>query len=156
MDIAGKIITTIERMKGRLITNLLAVPEEKRTVSPGGDARTPLLVAAECGLINALVTSRLTGGPLPDHIAISERDAYLTRFADADAVIAYIHEQTEQLYAAIRAIDLATWEDSIEILPGRPAMSRFDIAMLPATHFAYHDGQLNFIHTLHGDTKRHT
>lgn len=156
MDIAEAIIVAIDRMKGRLITDLLAVPEEKRNVSPGGAARTPLLIAAECGLINALVTARLTGGPTPKHIAFDQRDPFLATLGDTEAVVAYINEQTDALYAAIRAIDPATWDDMIELMPGRPLMSRFDVAFLPATHYAYHDGQLNFIHTLSGDTKRYT
>lgn len=155
MNVAEAIIVAIERMKGRLITDLLAVPEEKRNVSPGGAARTPLLVAAECGLINALITARLTGGPPPEHIAIDQRDPFLVTLGDTEAVLAYIDEQTNALYAAIRATDPTTWEEMIELLPSRPSMSRFDLALLPATHFAYHDGQLNFVHLLDGDTKRY-
>ena len=44
--------------------------------------------------------------------------------------------------------------ETTNALMGR-VMTRLAVAELPAVHMSYHDGQLNYIHSLCGDSEMH-
>jgi uncharacterized damage-inducible protein DinB len=134
--------------------DLKAIPQEQLCVSPGGCARDALNLVAECAMVNGFVSRFLQTGSF-ERPPAEDRQAHLASFDTAEKALSYLEQETNHLVAAIEAVDENTLGDVIETTPlGRP-MTRFAIAQLPAVHMMYHDGQLNYIQTLHGDDKMH-
>ncbi len=137
----------------RLLTNdLKAIAADKANICPGGCARTALNIVAECASVNAMAATVLSGGefkrPSPE-----EREAHLNSFDTTDKVLAYLDQETQHLLEVIDTIDESTFGDEMSPF-GRP-MTRFGVAGLPSWHMMYHDGQLNYIQSLHGDGEMH-
>ena len=144
----------VELAYRRLANDLRAIPEDKVNVSPGGDARPALHIVAECATVNGQIAACLsTGAPLP-RLSPEEREAHLRSFDTAEKALAFLDQETQKLLEAIDALDESTLGDVSREVMGRP-LTRFGIAELPAVHMMYHDGQLNYIHTLHGDRQMH-
>lgn len=144
----------IELAHRRLAADLRATPEDKANVSPGGDARSALHIVAECATVNGQIAAYLTTGT-PPSLSREEREAHLRSFDTAEKALAYLDQETAKLLEAVDALDESTLGDEVsrEVM-GRP-ISRFALAELPAAHMMYHDGQINYIHTLHGDRQIH-
>lgn len=140
---------TIQR---RLIQDLEAMAEDKINTCPGGCARPALNLVAECAMINALVAGYLRTG-VAERLPPDQRQAHLASFDTREKARAYLEQTTQDLLNALETLDENTLGDVSEPL-GRP-MSRFEIAQLPAMHMMYHDGQLNYLQTLHGDDQIH-
>lgn len=143
-----------ERMLGLLTNDLKAIPEDKNNVSPAPGARPALHIVAECAVFNGFIAEYLSTGTLPSLPRGEEREALLRSFDTAEKALAHLDQETQKLLAAIDALDEDTLGDITRQPLGRP-MSRFGLAEMPATHMMYHDGQLNYIHTLLGDTQMH-
>ncbi|GAB4462687.1 MAG: hypothetical protein OHK0029_30000 [Armatimonadaceae bacterium] len=137
----------------RLINDLKAIPAEKQNECPGGCSRTALNIVAECGMVNGFIAAYLRGesGPRPSP---EERNAFLASFDTEEKSVTYLQEQTDKLLEAIGALDESVLGDDDSNFFGRP-MTKFAIAELPAMHMSYHDGQLNYIHTLNNDSAVH-
>jgi len=133
----------------RLTNNLTAIPVEHLNDAPSGCARTALNIAAECALINGYAAEGLTTGALTRLVG-DDRTAHLASFTTLESTLAYLDEKTAQLIAAIEALDESNLGETTELF-GRP-MSLFAFAELPASHMSYHDGQIAYIQTLHGDS----
>ncbi len=155
LDVAERFVAALDRANDRLIADLRAVPEESRAVSPGGVARSPYSVALECGIINTRIAAALEGKSLPATPAHGEYDTMLTHLPTFEAVAEFVTHETLVLKFAVRKIDPTRWGETLEIFPSRPAMTRFDAVLLALNHMSYHDGQLNFVHLLSGDSKIH-
>jgi hypothetical protein len=152
--IAERFIAALDRANDRILADLRAVPEEARAVSPGGAARSPYAIALECGIVNTRVAAALEGKvlPAPPH---DEYDTMLEHLPTFEAVAEFVTHETLVLKIMIERTDPETWGETIEVFPSRPPMTRFDAVLLALSHMAYHDGQLNFVHLLGGDTKIH-
>jgi hypothetical protein len=137
-----------------MVNDLKAVPSDQQNVSPGGCARASLNIVAECAMINAFVADYLTTGEMPERPAPESRDQFLASFDTEEKTLAFFEEQTEKLFAAFRSLDVETLGETTNALFGRP-MTRLAIAELPAMHMSYHDGQLNYVHSLCGDNQMH-
>ncbi len=96
-----------------------------------------------------LSTGQRTPRPSPE-----QRDAHLRSFDTEEKALAYLAQETARLLEAIDALDPVTLGDTSDEPLGRP-MSLFAVAELPAMHMMYHDGQLTYLQTLHGDTENH-
>ena len=145
----------IELAYRRLAADLRAIPEDIVNVSPGGDARPALHIVAECATVNGQIAASLsTGAPLL-RLSPEEREAHLRSFDTAEKALAFLAQETQKLLEAVDGLDESTLDDEVsrEVM-GRP-ITRFALAELPAGHMMYHDGQLNYIHTLHGDRQIH-
>jgi len=143
-----------ERWHRLLVNDLKAIDESKNNVSPGGSARPALHIVAECAAVNGMVAHYLrTGTPAP-RPPREERDAHWKSLDTLEKALAYLDEETNNLLGALDALDEDTLGDVSDQPLGRP-MSRFAVAELPAVHMAYHDGQLNYLQTLHGDDQMH-
>lgn len=137
----------------RLVSDLNAIAADKNNASPGGCARSALHIVAECAMINQFIAEYLTTGraerPSPE-----QRAAHLDSFNTSEKALAYLETATQQLLDAIEALDEETLGD-VSDQPLRRPISRFAVAELPAVHMSYHDGQLAYIQTLHGDDQNH-
>lgn len=153
LDVAERFVAALDRANDRLIADLRAVPEELRRVSPGGAARSPYSVALECAIINTRLAAALEGKPLPP--PPTDYETMLEHLPTFEAVAEFITHETLVLKSVVRRMDPANWGDLVEVFSSRPAMTRFDAILLTLSHMAYHDGQLNYVQLLGGDTERH-
>jgi len=136
----------------RLVKDLKAIPADKQNVSPGGCARAPLHYVAECGMLNGFLAGFLSGAAAPRPNP-EEREKVLSAADTEEKALAMLQDGTDKLLAAIAALDPETLGDTVEFF-GR-TWTRLAVAELPASHMSYHDGQLNYVHTLCGDSQVH-
>ncbi|HZO90085.1 MAG TPA: DinB family protein [Chthonomonadaceae bacterium] len=143
----------IQSARHRLVNDLKAIPAEKQNERPGGCARSALHIVAECATLNGTIATFLRTGTM-NRLSREEREAHLRSFDTEETALAYLEQETQRLLEAVDTLDENTLGDVSTEPLGRP-MSRFALAGLPAGHMMYHDGQLNYIQTLHGDDKIH-
>jgi hypothetical protein len=141
-----------ERMHSQLVNDLNALPEDKAGVSPGGVARPAIEFVVECGGLNMMVSTLLTGGEFKRRTP-EERKAFYATFTTREQALAFLDQQTQGLLTTLDGLDENTLGDMIDGPIG--PMTRFALAQLPAMHMMYHDGQLNYLQALHGDDKMH-
>jgi uncharacterized damage-inducible protein DinB len=103
-------------------------------------------------MVNGFVANYLRTG-VAQRLPADQRQTHLASFDTAEKALAYLEEETHNLLDALETLDPDTLGDVADLF-GRP-MTRFEIAELPAMHMMYHDGQLNYIQTLHGDDQIH-
>jgi hypothetical protein len=154
LDLKTHLRDTTERVRGLLVNDLKAIPADKQNVSPGGAARTALNIVAECAAVNGMIAGWLSTGQGISRPSPEQREAHLRSFDTQEKALAYLDQETNRLLSAIDALDPDTLGDTSDEPLGRP-MSRFAVAELPAMHMMYHDGQLTYLQTLHGDTENH-
>ncbi len=141
-----------ERGAKHLKNNLLALAEDKRNTCPGGCAHTPIFMVAECGAVNGMV-ARLLNKEVFERPSSEQRQAYLTSFDTTEKALALLEENTAKLTAAIDGLDESTLGDTVQTMIGERTM--FGLAEIPMWHMSYHDGQLNYLQTLHDDGEMH-
>ena len=142
-----------ERAHQLLVKDLHALPEESAGGCPGGVARPALELVAECAGTNGFIAGMLTTGeanrPTPE-----QRKAYYASFTTRESVLAELEQKTQLLLNAIDGMDETTMGEMLPGVFGSP-MTRFALAGVPAMHMMYHDGQINYIQCLHGDSEIH-
>lgn len=154
VDLPAHLEAMTRNIYHRLVNDLKAVPADKQNASPGGCARAPLHVVAECGVINGFVAKYLTTGIVPERPAADVREKFLASFDTEEKALAYLTEQTDTLCSAFQTLDGESLGETTDALMGR-IMTRLAVAELPAVHMSYHDGQLNYVHSLCGDNQMH-
>jgi hypothetical protein len=147
------IVQMTELNARRLADDLKAIPADKRNVSPGGCARTPLSIVAECGSLNGRVATFLKGGEMV-RFPPAELEAIFRPYNTLEKALAYLDEQTAILIETIRGLDDAALGEISDKPFGRP-VSLYVTALMPASHMSYHDGQLNYIQMLGDDQTVH-
>ncbi len=152
LTLAAYLRTATEVAYNNLVNDLNALEEDKAAGTPHEALRPAIKVVAECGSVNGLLAALVATGtatmPTPE-----QREAFYASITTRDAALAVLQDGTEKLYAAIEATAPDTWGDSV---PGPFApWTRAAAAGLAARHMMYHDGQINYVHLLHGDTEMH-
>ena len=141
-----------ERAHSLLVKDLNALAEDKANETPGGVTRPAIEFVVECGGINMLIGALLAGEdakrPAPE-----ERKAFYATFTTREQALAFLETQTQGLLTALDNLDENALGDTIDGPLG--PMTRFGLAEVPAMHMMYHDGQLNYLHALHGDSEMH-
>ncbi len=138
----------------RLTKDLKAIPAEKQNVSPMGAARTPLNIVAECAFVNGRIAEVLRVGTPSPRPAPEEQEKHLNSFDTEEKVLAYLQEETEVLLSTLESLSPERLQETTDFPFGRPITVLF-LAEFASIHIMYHDGQLNYIHTLYGDTAVH-
>jgi hypothetical protein len=154
VDLKAHLEATTRNQYNRIVNDLKAIPADKQNVSPGGCSRAPLNIVAECGALNGFVAQYLSTGEMPERPSPDVREPFLASFDTEEKALAFIAEKTEALFTAFRTLDASTLGETTTALFGRP-MTGLAIAELPAVHMSYHDGQLNYVHSLCGDQTTH-
>ncbi|MGC4044615.1 MAG: hypothetical protein QM758_12540 [Armatimonas sp.] len=145
----------IIQAKTFLTKDLKAIPADKQGTTFDGCSRSALSIVSECGGNCAIITKILQGAS-GHEMTREEMGALMHPFEveTEENVLAYLEEKSGELLRFISECD----EDTLgDICPEFPwgQLTRFDVAMVPAGHMMYHDGQLNFIQTLIGDGDVH-
>lgn len=133
--------------------DLKALPEAALTACPGGCARTPLDITAECTMINGYIVTALTGGSAA-RLSDDEKKAHFARFDTLDNALPLFQAEADRLLAAIDAVDDDRWGE-MTAHPFGHQDTLYSVASLPAIHMMYHDGQLTYNQTLHDDPVNH-
>ena len=153
LDLRAQLRGGAERAKGLLVKDLNALEEDKAVETPGGVARNAVHIVAECAAVNGRVANFLKTGEFKSP-SDEERKAFFDAHTTKASVLSVLEQQTQALLTAIDGLDENTLGELVPETPLGP-MSRFGVAQIPAMHMMYHDGQLNYIQSLHGDDKMH-
>lgn len=152
-DPTADLVAFTHRVHHFLTNDIKAISAEKLNVSPGGSARAPLHIVAECAAINGMVAAYLMTGETK-RLPPDEREEWMSSFTTREATLQVLNESTAALVDAIQGLDPSTFGEISDQPFGR-SLTRFAIAQAPAAHMMYHDGQLNYLQTLYGDTEVH-
>ena len=135
-----------------LETAVLRVPEDKRTWSPMGDARTALDMAAECAMLCGSTAELMKSRKWDTNFDFAEYVRLKDELAkDWDVIKTLLTKNVAIAMAAIKAIpdeDL-----SIEITMPFGTMTLAQIAAYPYWNMSYHEGQINYIASMLGTLK---
>ena len=152
LNLAAHLRATTEWAYNNLVNDLNALDEEKAAGSPDTALRPTIKVVAECGSVNGalaeLVAAGMAAMPSPD-----ERAAYYAAITTRAEALAALETGTQKLYAAIDGVTSDRWGETVQTPLG--AMTVLAAAGIAAQHMMYHDGQINYLHMLHGDTEMH-
>jgi uncharacterized damage-inducible protein DinB len=146
--------TLLERVHHMVVKDLQAIETEKLTASPGGVARDPLHIAAELGMANRYFADYLATRQLAPRPSPEEREAHMRSFDTLEKALTYLDQETQNLLSVIDGLDENTLGETTNDMFRLP-MTLFAVAEFAAMHMMYHDGQLNYIHTLYGDKEIH-
>ncbi|MDX1931480.1 MAG: hypothetical protein SFU56_02630 [Capsulimonadales bacterium] len=147
------LIESTERTAARLMNNFNAIPDDRENQCPGGCARSAVHIVAECAVVNGLVATFLETGTV-NFPGREEREALLASYDTRTGAREFLSKETTRLIRALEATDPATYGEPAAFFPTRSS-DRFGVASLPASHMAYHDGQLAYIQMLYGDAENH-
>jgi hypothetical protein len=153
VDVHQHLRAQTERAHRLLSNDIKAIAEDKNNVCPGGCARPALNIVAECAAINGMVAGFFRTGEFT-RLTPEQREKHLSTFDTVEKALSYLDQETARLQEVLASLDVDTLGDTTEKFFGR-TMTLFQIAELPSTHMMYHDGQLNYIQTLHGDSEMH-
>jgi hypothetical protein len=144
--------TVTERAQSLLVKDLDALAEDKASTTPGGVTRSAIEFVVECGAVNGAIATLLTTGEMnrPDP---EQRKAFFASFTTREQAQAFLEKQTQELLTTLDGLDENTLGDMVDGPIG--PMTRFALAEVPYMHMMYHDGQLNYLHALHGDDQMH-
>lgn len=142
----------VTRAHQRLVNDFNALPEDKRNVSPGGVARTPVNIVAECATVNERIAAYLQTGeanrPSPEELG-----KHIASFDTPETALAYLNTATAKVLEVIATLDIDTLGDEVRVM--RFPMTKFALVELVAHHMLYHDGQITYLQTLYGDAESH-
>lgn len=128
---------------------LLRIPEDKRTWSPMGDARSAGDQAAECAILNGstaeLILSRAwkMDGDFSEFIRKKEELA-----KDTEGILTLLKENTPKVLAAIREVPDEDLGGEVQTPFGTMTLSQ--IMSYPLWNMSYHEGQINYIASMLG------
>ena len=132
-----------------LQTGLKHLPDDKLAWVPMGQAKTPLLIMAECAGALKWVASELRGQSDPGVYERVMQGTYTSR----EEVLALLAEAEAELYGAMEALTAEQLAETRQVFWGQATVG--ELLWTGATHTIYHAGQLNYIQTLLGDTEMH-
>ncbi len=155
LDPKTALTTQIVQAKTFLTKDLKAIPADKQGITFDGCSRSALSIVSECGG-NCAIIIRILQGASGHEMSREEMGALMHPFEieTEENVLAYLEEHTGALLRLIEESDEDTLGDLCPEFPWG-SLTRFDVAMVPAGHMMYHDGQLNYIQTLIGDNDVH-
>ncbi len=153
IDPRATLHTALSFTHKNLVNDLNALSEEQAGAGPSADTRSAVSIVAECAAVNNTLAGFLATNefamPTPE-----QRAAYFASITTREQAIAALESATQNLRDAIDARPLDTWGDPVTDIFGAPS-TVFAIAQFAPMHMMYHDGQLNYLHTVHGDAQMH-
>lgn len=120
------------------------VPDEMLDWSPMDYGKSVLTILYECASANTLIAAAISGA--------QEHKKY--KKTDLATLQKDVLESAQTVCDAIDSLSDADMEGDIQ-MPWGAIMPASIAIMLPDSHMSYHDGQINYIQTLLGDTKFH-
>lgn len=128
--------------------DLAALTDEQLNLSPGGVARPPQAFILEVAYLNHQIAAILSG-------QVQDENTEETPAAmDRQALTSALAESVERVANAIETMSDEDLEREVTAPWGQP-MTGAALAGLAVSHLVYHNGQLNYFQTLHGDSQIH-
>lgn len=152
LDLKSYSKQNLEDARDRYLEDLSALPDSAFDLSPGGAARSPANFTYEIVCVNRRLATRMRGddpGPFNPNLWETTPDEFRSRALASQA----FSNSTEEFLEVLESIAPEEMEREIPTPSGKT--TPFDLAMFCAMHINYHDGQLNYIQSLHGDTSIH-
>lgn len=138
-----------QKAASQLEAALMRLPEEKRSWSAGGDARSPLDMMAEIAILNGITAQSIETRGCS---TASLYAAYPCDKADLcqnwSATKSLLDENTTRMVEVIRA--LPDEDLRVEVQMPWGAMTLTQLASYPYWNMSYHEGQINFIASILG------
>lgn len=129
-----------------------ALSHEKMSSSFGGSARVPYDFCYEVAVVNRRAAARLSGGD-PGPWPFSGWAEAPEEFRSPDAIKAELAASFEAVAAALEPLTDADLAKTITVRDETTPISEF--VTMTLYHAGYHNGQLNYIQSLHGDLDVH-
>jgi uncharacterized damage-inducible protein DinB len=120
------------------------IPDDKKDWNPKENAKSVNQILSECARGNFRIAAAVKGAT-PGEISDP---------ADFVGLKNHVIDSAKEFCSAIDSLDESGLEKEIMAPWGQP-MSLSALIFLPASHMTYHDGQVNYIQLLLGDTKFH-
>lgn len=136
-----------------LVNDLNALTEEQAAGSTKEGARSAISVVAECASVNSRLAEFVSTGTFPS-LTPEQRAAFYAGITTRAQALSALEASVQTLRAAIDACPPEKWGEPVTDIFGMPS-TVFGIANFASMHMMYHDGQLNYLHTVHGDTEMH-
>ena len=126
------------------------IPVEKHNWCAGGCAKTPLQIYLECAGALRLMARLIQGKPADRAEGHVKPEDYPT-YKDAKALM---EKSLQELNAALDSLEESRLAEIVE-MPWGMKMPMTQVIFLGSYHTSYHNGQLNYIQTLLGDSEFH-
>lgn len=138
-----------EKAASQLEAALMRLPEDKRSWSAGGDARSALDMVAEVAILNGTTAETIERRAFPanfDFAAYTHEKAELAQ--DWSALKSLLDESTARAVTVIHA----TPDDVLKVEVQMPwgVMTLMQLASYPYWNMSYHESQINFIASILG------
>ena len=130
-----------------------ATPDDVLAASQGGKARSILAFTAETIGFNYMIAGVLSGDTKPMPSA-EEREAFTATINSKAAALAGLEASVGALTAAIQGVHSDDWT-TVVMAPWGMEATKSNICGWAALHTVYHDGQVNLIQVLNGDSAVH-
>lgn len=140
-DLAKQYTTDISQV---LCKDATYIPDEMLGWSPMDYGKSANAILSECAKVNLMLAAAFRKE--------NPRDA--EKGLDFPALKNHVLDTAQEVCEAIDSMSDADLEGDIQ-MPWGMIMPMTDAIFLPASHMNYHDGQINYIQTLLGDTKFH-
>lgn len=153
IDIKAGMVQWLEALSHFFSKDILALPDDKLAVSPGGVCRTPRNIVGEViGLCK--YTTKILSNEEPESYADDHGEKFVANMSTAEELANAFQAASADLSAAIMNAPDDIWMKEV-MPPWQMKDSVFGITNVTINHIWYHDGQLNTYQCLLGDDKVH-
>jgi uncharacterized damage-inducible protein DinB len=154
-EVAAKLT---QQAADKLVTNLNAMPADKHQWKPLEQGRTAQHQILECVVINGMAAQILRDKAFPSMEGADWGQVFAKAAAENDTpekLMASFTKATGDLIAATKAFPQASLDDSVMVPFDGSTRTWGEILFFPYWNMTYHEGQINYIQTLYGDTDMH-
>ncbi len=151
LDPRSALHTALDFPAKNLVNDLNALSEEQAAAGPSAGTRSAIAVVAECAAVNGSLAAFVSTGTFPSPTP-EQRAAFYAGITTRAQALSALESSIQQLRDAIDACPSEKWGEPVTDIFGTPN-TVFGIAYFAAMHMMYHDGQLNYLHTIHGDAE---
>lgn len=134
------------------LLDLQSMPDHMLEDSPGGDARAPYDFTYEVVVVNRRVAARLRGQE-PEPWPFEGWAVAPEGFRSKDKACGELQASIDEVLQAWTALTDEEALAEFDLPTGKG--TKLGIASLVATHMTYHDGQLNYVQAMNGDSEVH-
>lgn len=149
------IVELIQGAAADLFRSARTMPQDKLEWKPAETSRSPLELVQEIVQTTGWTTIILNNRGLPDLGEDPESDARDERkaWATLDACETELNNRTPALFEAIQNFPVDQLKETVDLPWG--TMSWLQVIDYAYWNIRYHDGQIQYVQTMYGDTEMH-
>lgn len=152
IDAKGYLIGWSGALAGMTSADINAVPDDKWTATHGGCTRSAAAIVGDAVALLRWTTTALTTGATP--VGDYGMDQTIEDCRTKASAITALTTATEAFQKALSGASDEVLNTNV-MTPWQMETPLFMVAQIAVSHVWYHDGQLNFIHSILGDDKIH-